>query len=107
MKKLILAMMLCGVGSIAYGEAPNKQMIEQKLQQLTEVDEKIEGLVKKRIQLKVEASEEVEHGADSILPREARREDRSAEGLEQQIQSITQELEQLEAERQAILTALQ
>ena len=33
-------MMLCGVGSFAYGDSsPNQEMIQMKLQQLMQVDE--------------------------------------------------------------------
>ncbi len=108
MKKLLIALILCGVGSSIYGDqSPNQEMIQMKLQQLTQIDEQIENLVKQRVQLKAEAAQDVAHGADSILPRQARREDRSAEQVEQQIQALSQQIEQLEAQRQQILMALQ
>ena len=107
MKKLLITLLLCGAGSFGYADSPNQEMIQMKLQQLTQVDEQIETLVKQRVQLKAEAAQEVAHGADSILPRQARREDRSAEQTMQQVQALTQQIEQLEAERQQILSALE
>lgn len=108
MKKLLICLLLCGASSSLYSdEAQMQQMVQMKLQQLTEIDEQIENLVKQRVQLKMQAAKDVARGADSILPREARREDRSAEETMQQIQGLNQQIQQLEAQREEILSALQ
>ncbi|MBS0627370.1 MAG: hypothetical protein JSS09_04080 [Verrucomicrobia bacterium] len=108
MKKLLIYLLVCGAFSSLYcDQAQMEQMVQMKLQQLTEVDEQIENLVKQRVQLKMQAAQDVARGADSILPREARREDRSAEEVMQQIQGLNQQIEQLQAQREEILSALQ
>ncbi|MES2199786.1 MAG: hypothetical protein V4489_06425 [Chlamydiota bacterium] len=108
MKKILIAILLSGLGSSVYGDSsPTQEMIQTKLEQLTQVDEQIEKLVKQRVQLKAEAAKDVARGANSVLPRQARREDRSAEQVSEQVQALSQQIQQLEAQRQEILMALQ
>lgn len=76
-------------------------------EQLVEIDRKIENLVQQKMTLKAKIGQDVEQGAHSILPRRARREDRSAEEDMEQLQALDQQLQQLEARRAEILSGLQ
>lgn len=108
MKTFITCLFLFGIGTSTYADSSaTQEMIQSKLTQLEQVDRQIEGLVKQRVQLKAEVAADIERGANSILPREARRSDRSAEETAQQVQSLNQQIEGLEAQRQAILSSLE
>lgn len=83
------------------------QVMQQKYQQLIEVDEQIENVVKERMQLQVEAAEHMERGDTAILPGVERRQSDAVSELAQQIQAYNQQLQALESKRSQILLSMQ
>jgi seryl-tRNA synthetase len=108
MKTLALSLFLSLAGTSIYAdESAKKQEIEMQLENLVLVDRQIEGLVKERIELKAKAEEKMERGADSILPREAKRAAREVEEMQGKIQEMSTKLQELENKREQILLSLQ
>jgi seryl-tRNA synthetase len=107
MRNVILSLFLCTCTSAAYCDSAKEQQVKELIQNLIDVDEKIENLVKKRAQLQGEAAADLERGSESILPRAAKRTEREIAGLQGQIQQMNQELQELESKREQILLGLQ
>ncbi len=107
MRNIILALFLCLGTSAVYADNSKKQQVKELIQNLINVDEKIENLVKERAKLQGEAAAAMERGSDSILPRSGKRAEREIEGLQGQIQQMNQELQELESKREQILLGLQ
>lgn len=110
MRHLFLSLFLCTAASSIYADTGNseqQQAIEMKLQQLTQVDEQIENLVKKRVQLKAQAQQEMQAASEHPLPFGRRIERGSAEDTMQQVQALSEQIQQLESEREQILLSLE
>ncbi len=82
------------------------QALKGQLEQLVEIDRKIEGLEKQKLQYKASAAQELERGSFAILPRAERRATREADEAMQNIQNLNQQIEQLNQQRDNIMMAL-
>ena len=87
-------------------DSPQAQAMKAQMEKLVELDRKIEGLEKQKLQYKAEAAQDLERGSFGILPREGRRAARQASEAMQNVQEINQQIEQLNQERQNVMMAL-
>ena len=107
MRNVILFSVLVGLGQLGYSDLSQAQMqVQSKLERLVEVDKQIEALEKQKAQLKGEAAEHLERGGTALLPGASRRNDRAGEEAMQQVQSLNDQIEQLEGQRQQIILEL-
>jgi hypothetical protein len=90
-----------------HGDSSSEQQAMQAAyQQFVQVDEQIENLLKQKLQLKAEAAQHMERGSTGVLPGVGRRQSREVEGIMQQIQSLSQQITELEEKRGTILLGL-
>lgn len=102
---LCLFTLIAAIGYSDDGSA-QKQAMQEAFQKLIKLDEQIENLEKKKLQIKGEAAEEMKRASEGLLPRMSRRQARQAEQSMQEIQNINGQLQGLEEQRQAVIMAL-
>lgn len=83
-----------------------QQQAQAAIQQLIQVDEQIENLIKQKVQLKEEIAAHTERGSTGILPGVGRRQSREIGELMQEMQGLNQQIMSLEEKRSQILLAL-
>lgn len=83
-----------------------QQQAQAAIQQLIQVDEQIENLIKQKVQLKEEIAAHSERAETGILPGVERRQRREIGDLMQEMQTINQQIMALEEKRSQILLAL-
>lgn len=105
-KILFLLFPIFCLTSIIYADNDQQQIMKEQFQKLVEIDQKIEGLVKQKLQYKGEIAQHLERGSTGILPGVGRRQSREVESLMQNVQDTNQQIMQLEQERQALMLAL-
>lgn len=104
---LLVCLSIFSLAIKTYGDAAQQQAMQQSYETLVQLDAQIEGLVKQKLQLKVEVAQHMERESTTIRPRIDRRQNTQIEGLSQQIQALSQQITELDTKRSSVLLSLQ
>jgi hypothetical protein len=107
MRKLLLCLGMVFFGIGAHADQAQEQAMQQAYEEFVQIDAKIEGLVKEKLHLKGEIAQHKERESSSIRPRVERRQNSEIEGLLEQMQTITQQISELEAKRSSLLMSFE
>ena len=108
MKTFISISLLALFANIGYGDDSSSQQDAMKasFQKLIQLDEQIENLEKAKLQQKASMAEHLKRGSTGILPGVGRRQAREAEESLQNVNSLNEQIDKLNAQRQEVVNAL-
>ncbi len=106
MKFFLLCFPIFCLTSVIYADQSSQEAMKEQFQKLVEIDQKIEGLTKQKLEYKAEIAKHLERGSTGLLPGVGRRQSREVEGLMQDVQNTNQQILQLEQQRQSVMMAL-